>query len=104
MATISTSGINPGLIIRSEHLLRVINALNGINPTDIIITGSLSVTGSTSISGSTYIKGLPNTSRVNVVTYDTVTGQLSNILALQNTYLSLQFEFYNFDLYLIMDY
>ena len=77
MATISTSGISPGLIIRSEHLLRVINALNGVNPVDIIITGSLSVSGSTSLSGSTYLKGIPNTSRANVITYDPTTGQLS---------------------------
>jgi hypothetical protein len=77
MATISTSGISAGQIIRSEHLLRVINALNGVNPIDIIITGSLSVSGSTSFTGSTYLKGLPNTSRANVITYDPITGQLS---------------------------
>jgi hypothetical protein len=77
MATISTSGISPGQIIRSEHLLRVINALNGVTPIDIIITGSLSVSGSTSLSGSTYLRGLPNTSRANVITYDPTTGQLS---------------------------
>jgi len=77
MATISTSGISAGQIIRSEHLLRVINALNGVTPIDIIITGSLSVTGSTSLSGSTYLKGIPNTSRANVITYDPTTGQLS---------------------------
>jgi hypothetical protein len=57
MATISTSGISPGQIIRSEHLLRVINALDGTTPIDIIITGSLSVSGSTSLSGSTFLKG-----------------------------------------------
>ena len=77
MATISTSGISPGQIIRSEHLLRVIHALNGVTPIDIIITGSLSVSGSTSLSGSTYLRGLPNTSRANVITYDPTTGQLS---------------------------
>lgn len=77
MATISTSGISAGQIIRSEHLLRVINALNGVTPIDIIITGSLSVSGSTSFTGSTYLKGLPNASRANVITYDPTTGQLS---------------------------
>ena len=77
MATISTSGISPGQIIRSEHLLRVINALDGVTPIDIIITGSLSVSGSTSFTGSTYLRGLPNTSRANVITYDPTTGQLS---------------------------
>lgn len=41
MATISTSGISTQQIIRSEHLLRIINALNGVNANDIIITGPL---------------------------------------------------------------
>jgi hypothetical protein len=77
MATIDTSGISPGQIIRSVQLLNVINALNGVNPVDIIITGSLSVSGSTSLSGSTFLKGIPNTSRANVITYDPTTGQLS---------------------------
>jgi hypothetical protein len=77
MATISTSGIAVGQIIRSEHLLRVINALNGTTPIDIIITGSLSTSGSLNVTGSTFLKGLPNTSRANVITYDPTTGQLS---------------------------
>jgi hypothetical protein len=77
MATISTSGIAVGQIIRSEHLLRVINALNGVTPIDIIITGSLSTSGSLNVTGSTFLKGLPNTSRANVITYDPTTGQLS---------------------------
>jgi len=77
MATISTSGIAVGQIIRSEHLLRVINALNGTTPIDIKITGSLAVTGSLSSTGSAFLKGLPNTSRANVITYDPTTGQLS---------------------------
>lgn len=49
MSTISTSGISPSQIIRSEHLLRIINALDGTTPNDIIISGSLNalqVTGS----------------------------------------------------------
>jgi len=41
MATISTSGISTQQIIRSEHILRIINALNGVNANDIIITGPL---------------------------------------------------------------
>ena len=77
MATIDTSGISPGQIIRSAQLLNVINALDGTNPVDIIITGSLSVSGSTSLSGSTFLKGIPNTSRAHVITYDSITGQLS---------------------------
>lgn len=79
MATISTSGIAVGQIIRSEHLLRVINALNGVTPIDIIITGSLSTSGSLNVTGSTFLKGLPNTSRANVITYDPTTGQLSYV-------------------------
>jgi hypothetical protein len=77
MATISTSGIAIGQIVRSEHVLRIINALNGVNPIDIIITGSLSTSGSLNVTGSTFLKGLPNTSRANVITYDPTTGQLS---------------------------
>lgn len=81
MATISTSGISAGQIIRAEHLLRVINALNGTSPNDIIITapttisGSLSLTGSLSVTGSAIIKGLTTTAQTNVVTYNASTGQ-----------------------------
>jgi len=81
MATISTSGISPGQIIRSEHLLRVINALNGVTPNDIIITapttisGSLALTGSLSVSGSAIVRGLTTTAQTNVVTYNASTGQ-----------------------------
>ena len=49
MSTISTSGISPSQIIRSTHLLRIINALDGTTNDDIIISGSLNalhVTGS----------------------------------------------------------
>lgn len=50
--TISTAGISAGGIIKSEHLLRIINALNGVNPNDIIISGSLTVAGSSTMSTS----------------------------------------------------
>lgn len=49
MSTISKSGIAVGQIIRSEHLLRVINALDGTTSDDITISGSLKavhITGS----------------------------------------------------------
>ena len=49
MSVISRSGIASGQIIKSEHFLRVIKALDGTDITDIIVTGSLtanSVTGS----------------------------------------------------------
>lgn len=44
--TISTEGIRPGAVIRAEHVLRIINALNGTANNDIIISGSLAVSGS----------------------------------------------------------
>jgi hypothetical protein len=46
MSTISTSGISVSQVIRAEHLLRIIGALNGTTNNTIIISGSLSVTGS----------------------------------------------------------
>jgi hypothetical protein len=77
MATISTSGITVGAIIKSNHVLRIINALDGTDQIDIIVKGSLSTSGSLNVTGSTFLKGLPNTSRANVITYDPTTGQLS---------------------------
>ena len=47
--TISTDGIYPGGIIKAEHLLNIINALNGINPNLIILSGSLVVSGSATL-------------------------------------------------------
>lgn len=44
MSTISKSGIAPGQIIKSEHLLRVIEALSGDTINDIVVTGSLQAT------------------------------------------------------------
>lgn len=92
MATISTSGISAGQIIRAEHLLRVINALDGTSPNNIVITapttisGSLALTGSLSVSGSAIVRGLTTTAQTNVVTYNASTGQFfytaSNALAL----------------------
>lgn len=52
MATISTSGIAPAQGIKSEHLLRIINALKGVASNDIIISGSLNV--SQGITGSLF--------------------------------------------------
>ena len=52
MATISTSGIISGSIIRSEHVTRIINALSSKDDNDILISGSLGVTGSVSIESS----------------------------------------------------
>lgn len=39
--TISTDGIYPGAVIKADHVLRIINALNGVAQNDIIISGSL---------------------------------------------------------------
>lgn len=46
MSIISTSGISPSQVIRAEHLLRIIRALDGTTSNTIILSGSLSVTGS----------------------------------------------------------
>jgi len=51
MATISTSGIEAGRIIRSAHVLRIIEALDGTETNDILISGSLIATGSVGITG-----------------------------------------------------
>ena len=47
--TIPTTGIRPGAIIEAEHLLRIINALNGVNPNFIVLSGSLYVSGSSTM-------------------------------------------------------
>jgi len=44
--TISTSGISPGQLIKSEQVLRIIYALNGVSGSTILISGSLGVSGS----------------------------------------------------------
>lgn len=58
--TISTDGIYPGAIIKADHLLRVINALNGINVNDIIIAGTLAVSGSSTLESSLNLPFVPN--------------------------------------------
>jgi hypothetical protein len=50
MSTISTSGISPSQVIRAEHILRIIRALDGTSTNDVIISGSLDVSGSVSAS------------------------------------------------------
>lgn len=57
MATISTSGIEAGRIIRSAHVLRIIEALDGTETNDILISGSLIATGSVGITGSMDVVG-----------------------------------------------
>jgi hypothetical protein len=49
--TIPTDGIYPGGIITSQQILRIINALNGVNVDTIIISGSLLTSGSNVLDG-----------------------------------------------------
>jgi hypothetical protein len=49
--TISTAGITPGGVITSDQILRIINALNGVNTNSIIISGSLSTLGTNVLNG-----------------------------------------------------
>lgn len=58
--TISTEGILPGAIIRSEHVLRIINALNGVNVNDIIISGSFTASGSNTLDGTFSLPFIPD--------------------------------------------
>lgn len=58
--TIPTTGIRPGAIIEAEHLLRIINALNGVNPNLIILSGSLQVSGSANFSSSVIMPFIPD--------------------------------------------
>jgi hypothetical protein len=57
MATISTSGISALQVIKSEHLLRIINALNGVVSNDIIIGGSLSNGTNVTANGISHAEG-----------------------------------------------
>lgn len=52
MSTISTSGISALQVIKSEHILRIINALSGVVSNDIIISSSLNNGYGTITSGS----------------------------------------------------
>lgn len=49
--TIPTDGIYPGGVITSQQILRIINALNGVNVDTIIISGSLLTSGSNTLDG-----------------------------------------------------
>lgn len=62
--TIPTTGIRPGAIIEAEHLLRIINALNGVNPNFIVLSGSLYVSGSSTMAQNL---NLPFTSDQNIL-------------------------------------
>lgn len=66
--TISTSGIYPGAIIQADHVLRIINALNGTANNDIIISGSLYVSASATLSSSLNLPFVPNQNFIESVT------------------------------------
>lgn len=55
--TISTSGIYPGAIIKSDQVLRIIEALDGTSTDTIIISGSLLTSGSNVFRGTTTLSG-----------------------------------------------
>ncbi len=46
MGYISTSGIASGSLIEAAHVLRIINALNGVTGSDIQIGSSFTISGS----------------------------------------------------------
>lgn len=58
--TISTYGILPGSIIKSDQVLRIINALNGISSNLIIVSGSLVTSGSNVFNGSLSLPFISN--------------------------------------------
>jgi len=66
--TISTAGIFPGAIIQADHVLRIINALNGIAGNEIILSGSLYVSGSATMSSSLNLPFVPNQNFIESVT------------------------------------
>jgi hypothetical protein len=49
--TIPTTGIFPGSVITSQQILRIINALNGVDTNVIIVSGSLLTSGSNVLDG-----------------------------------------------------
>lgn len=58
--TISTDGIYPGAVIKADHVLRIINALNGTANNAIIISGSLYVSGSSTFAQNLNLPFVPN--------------------------------------------
>lgn len=58
--TIPTEGIYPGAVIKADHVLRIINALNGVTANDIIIAGTLAVSGSSTLESSLSLPFVPN--------------------------------------------
>ena len=60
--TISTDGIYPGAVIKADHVLTIINALNGTAQNAIIISGRLYVSGSSTMQSSLDLPFTPDES------------------------------------------
>ena len=58
--TIPTTGIYPGGIIKADQILNIINALNGVNPNLIVLSGSLYVSGSATFAQDLNLPFVPN--------------------------------------------
>lgn len=58
--TIPTTGIYPGAIIKADHVLRIINALNGVSAYDIIMAGNLYVSGSSTMAQNLDLPFIPD--------------------------------------------
>lgn len=58
--SIPTTGIYPGGIIKSQQILNIINAFNGVSAYDIAISGSLNVSGSTTLRTILNLPFVPN--------------------------------------------
>ena len=74
MALLSTSGISSGSVIFPEHVLRSIEALNGVSgPYDFTLSGSLNVSGSMRIAASSLLQ---NNNAPAVLSYNTSSGDI----------------------------
>lgn len=85
MATISKTGIEPGKIIKSDHILRVINALSATSSADILVDGVISGSalqgdgkGLTNVTASSFSQDLVQTEPWHVPYFDAVQGVWAN--------------------------
>lgn len=77
--TIPTTGIYPGGVIKSEQILRIIDALNGVNVDTIIISGSFNTSGSNTLNGNLALPFIEDGNYL-FVTGGLVTGVSSNTI------------------------
>ena len=68
--SLSKTGITTGNTVEAFHVTQSIDAFTGTEAYNIILSGSLEVTGSVAV------QGLTNPTQNNVLTYDTITGQI----------------------------